>query len=361
MLACRVEGFDPSGYLAPREVRRLDRSQQLAIAAAQDAVDHAGVALPPPERCAVVCGVALGASGTYEEQLFGLMERGPRAVSPFTVPTVMPSSTTVQLSLRFGFRGPAMSVSSACASGAAAIGEGVELLRRGAADLVLAGGSESPLISGAMCGFQRMDAFSRNVAEPELASRPFDIDRDGFVMGEGAGFVLLCRAADAQDPLGYVLGYGTSSDAHHLVAPPPDGEGALRCMRLALEDAGVTPASLNHVNAHGTSTPLNDAAEAHALLALLGDLEVPVTSIKGTTGHMIAAAGAVEAIMTLWSLRTGLVPPVAGLRTVAPDVKPLDVVRDLPRPIDAGLGLTNSFGFGGANASLVLGVTPTGS
>jgi 3-oxoacyl-[acyl-carrier-protein] synthase II len=359
MLVCRVEGFDPSGYLAPREVRRLDRSQQLAIAAAQDAIDSARVELPPPERCAVVCGVGLGASGTYEEQLLGLRERGPRAVSPFTVSTVMPSSTTVQLSLRFGFRGPAMTVSSACASGAAAIGEAVELLRRGAADVVLAGGSESPIIFGAMCGFQRMDAFSRNVLEPERASRPFDIDRDGFVIGEGAGFVLLCRAADALDPLGHVLGYGTSSDAYHLVAPPPDGEGALRCMRLALADAGVTPAQLNHVNAHGTSTPLNDVAEAHALLSLLGEADVPVTSNKGTTGHMIAAAGAVEAIMTLWSLRSGLVPPVAGLRTVDPAVKPLDVVRDVPRPVEAGLGLTNSFGFGGANASLVLGLSPT--
>lgn len=359
MLACRVDGFDPSPYLAPREVRRLDRSQQLAIAAAQDAVDSAAVELPPPERCAVVCGVGLAASGTYEEQLVRLWERGPRAVSPFTVPTVMPSSTAVQLTLRFGFRGPAMTVSSACASGAVAIGEGVELLRRGAADLVLAGGSESPMIYGAMCGFQRMDAFSRNVHEPERASRPFDIDRDGFVIGEGAGFVLLCRAADAVDPLGYVLGYGASSDAHHLVAPPPDGEGALRCMRLALDDAAVIPAQLNHVNAHGTSTPLNDVAEAHALLTLLDGVEVPVTSNKGTTGHLIAAAGAVEAIVTLWSLRRELVPPVAGLRTVDPAVKPLDVVRDVPRPIGPGLGLTNSFGFGGANASLVLGLSPT--
>ena len=359
MLACRIEQFDPSGYLAPREVRRLDRCQQLAIAAAQDAIDGAGLELPPPERCAVVCGVGLGASATYEAQLLTLAERGPRGVSPFTVPTVMPSSTTVQLSLRFGFRGPTLTVSAACASGAVAIGEGVELLRRGAADLVLAGGFESPVNYGAMCAFHRMDAFSRNVHEPECASRPFDIDRDGFVIGEGAGFVVLCRASDARDALGYVVGYGSCSEAYHLVAPPPDGEGALRCMRLALDDAGITSGQINHVNAHGTSTPLNDVAEARALLALFDDAEVPVTSNKGTTGHMIAAAGAIEAIMTLWSLRHGVVPPVAGLRTVDPAVKPLDVVQEVPRPIAAGLGLTNSFGFGGANASLVLGLSPT--
>ena len=229
----------------------------------------------------------------------------------------------------------------------------------GAADVVLAGGAESPVSYAAMCAFQRMDAFSRNVGQPECASRPFDLDRDGFVIGEGAGFVLLARASDAAHPLGHVRGYGASSDAYHLVAPPPDGEGALRCMRLALEDARVGPEQLNHVNAHGTSTPLNDVAEARALLTLLADLDPPVTSNKGTTGHMLAAAGAVEAIMTLWSLRAGLVPPVAGLRTVDPAVKPLDVVCDAPRPIGAGLGLTNSFGFGGANVSLVLGLSST--
>jgi 3-oxoacyl-[acyl-carrier-protein] synthase II len=359
MLACRVKGFDPSAYLVPREIRRLDRVQQLAIAAAQDAMDAAGMEMPSPERCAVVCGIGLGASATYEEQFAGLVQRGPRGLSPLTVPTIMPSSTAAQLSLRFGFRGPAMTVSAACASGAVAIGEGVELLRRGAADVVLAGGAESLITYAAMCSFARLDVFSRNLSQPEFASRPFDIDRDGFVLGEGAAFVLLCRASDARDPLGYVLGYGSNSDAHHLVAPPPDGEGALRCMQLALDDAGAAPADLNHVNAHGTSTPLNDAAEAHALLALLGEVEVPVTSNKGTTGHMIAAAGAVEAVMTLWSLRAGLVPPVAGLRTLDPAIKPLDVVRDVPRPIGAGLGLSNSFGFGGANAALVLGLSPT--
>jgi 3-oxoacyl-[acyl-carrier-protein] synthase II len=357
MLTCRVVGFDDAVYLSGAEARRLDRCQKLAIGAAQDALT--GIELPAPERCAVVCGVGLGASATYEAQVANLHARGPRGVSPLAVPLIMPSSTAAHLSLRFGFRGPAMTVSAACASGAVALGEAVELLRRGAADLVLAGGVES-LGYGATCAFLRLDAMTRNVTTPQLASRPFDVDRDGFVIGEGAGFVVLVRAVDTTAALGYLLGYGTSSDAYHLVAPPPDGEGALRCMRLALDDAGVTGQDVNHVNAHGTSTPLNDLAEARALQALFGATTPPVTSIKGSTGHLIAAAGAVEAIMTLWSLRHGLVPPIAGLRTVDPEFATLDAVHDSPRRLsDGGCALSNSFGFGGVNASLVVGLTPS--
>jgi 3-oxoacyl-[acyl-carrier-protein] synthase II len=359
MLACRVQGFDPSGYLSPVEARRLDRCQQLALAAAQDALDSAGVRLPAPERCAVVCGIGLGASATYEQQFGELARRGPRGMSPLTVPMIMPSSAAARLSLRFGFRGPAITVSAACASGAMAIGEGVELLRRGAADLVLAGGAEALVNYAAMCAFLRLDAMTRNVDEPALASRPFDVDRDGFVMGEGSGFLVLCRPSAAPSPLGFVLGYATNSDAHHLVAPAPEGEGAVRCMRLALDDAGAGPGDVSHVNAHGTSTPLNDLAEAQALNAIFAQAPAPVTSNKGTTGHLIAGSGAVEAIMTLWSLRAGAVPPVAGLRTIDPACGPLDVVRDEPRPIGEGVGLSNSFGFGGANAALVVGINPT--
>src|SRR5215472_5930392 len=356
-LVCRVKGFDPATYLAPVEVRRLDRSHALALGAATDAVAQCGE-LPEPARRAVVCGVGLGAASTYEEQTSNLLERGLRGVSPLTIPMVMPSSVAAHLSLRFGFEGPCLTLSAACASGAAAIGEGVELLRRRAADVVLAGGVDSLVNYGAMCCFMRLDAMSRNVSCPGLASRPFDADRDGFVMGEGAGFVVLRRledvAASGPGPLGLVLGHASTADAHHLVAPSPDGEGALRCMALALADAGVRPCDLAHVNAHGTSTVLNDRAEAAALTALLGASCPPVTAVKGSTGHMIAGSGAVEAIVSLVSLRHRLVPPVAGLRTVDPDFD-LDIVQRTPRQGPAGYALSNSFGFGGTNTALVLG------
>jgi 3-oxoacyl-[acyl-carrier-protein] synthase II len=355
-LVCRVSGFDPAAYLTPVEVRRLDRSHALAIAAAADALGQCGE-LPDPARRAVVCGIGLGAASTYEAQVSGLLRQGVRGVSPLTIPMVMPSSAAAHLSLRLGFQGPSVTVSAACASGAAAIGEGVELLRRGAADVVLAGGVDSLVNYGAMCCFLRLDAMSRNVGCPELASRPFDRDRDGFVMGEGAGFVVLQRLEDvspsAPGPLGLVLGHASTADAHHLVAPSPDGAGAVRCMELALADAGVQPRDLAHINAHGTSTVLNDRAEAAALTSLFAGSCPPVMAVKGSTGHMIAGSGAVEAIVSLLSLRHRLVPPVAGLRTVDPAFK-LDIVQGKPRQGTPGYALSNSFGFGGANTALVL-------
>jgi 3-oxoacyl-[acyl-carrier-protein] synthase II len=356
-LVCRVRGFDPAGYLTPAEVRRLDRSHALAIGAAADALDQCA-GLPEPARRAVVCGVGLGAASTYEEQTSGLLERGVRGVSPLTIPVVMPSSAAACLSLRFGFQGPCLTVSAACASGAAAIGEGVELLRRGAADVVLAGGVDSLVGYGAMCCFIRLDAMSRNVGCPGLASRPFDADRDGFVMGEGAGFVVLQRLEDipasGPAPLGLILGHASTADAHHLVAPSPGGEGAVRCMELALADAGVQAGDIAHVNAHGTSTVLNDRAEAAALRTVFGDSGPPVMAVKGSTGHMVGGSGAVEAIVSLISLRDRLVPPVAGLRVLDPEIG-LDVVRDAPRRSGPGYALSSSFGFGGANTALVLG------
>src|SRR5215472_11175098 len=281
-LVCRVSGFDPAAYLTPAEVRRLDRSHALAIGAAADALGQCGE-LPPTARRAVVCGIGLGAASTYEDQVSRLLAAGAHGVSPLTIPMVMPSSVAALLSLRFGFEGPCVTVSAACASGAAAIGEGVELLRRRAADIVLAGGVDSLVGYGAMCCFMRLDAMSRNVSCPELASRPFDADRDGFVLGEGAGFVVLKRLEDVAppgpEPLGLVLGHASSADAHHLVAPSPDGEGALRCMALALADATLRTSDIAHVNAHGTSTVLNDRAEAAALQTLFGGSCPPVTAV----------------------------------------------------------------------------------
>lgn len=358
VLVSRVQAFDPSRYLSPVERRRFDRAHQLAIGAAQDAMDQSGPELPPRERCAVVCGVGLGAAAIQEEQHGRLLAHGLKGISPLAIPTMMPSALTALLSLRFGFTGPCLTVSTACASGASAIAHGVVLLRGGAADLVLAGGADSLLTYSALAGFVRLDVMSRQVECPELASRPFDQNRDGFVMGEGAGFVVLQRAADVSSTgrpvFGYVLGHASTADAFNLVTPCPDGRSALACMRLALADAGVTIDDLSHVNAHGTSTVPGDSSEGIALSSLSGTTRVPLTAVKGTTGHLIAGSGAVEAIVALRSLQARLVPPVAGLRQIDSRID-LDIVRDVPRPIGLGPALSNSFGFGGMNTALVLG------
>jgi 3-oxoacyl-[acyl-carrier-protein] synthase II len=355
VLVARVTGLDPGAVLPPVHVRRFDRCHHLALAAARDALG-AVPELPPPERCAVVCGVGLGANAYHERQHEELLRGGLHALNPLTVPVVMPSSPAVLLSLQLGFLGPVLTVSTACASGATAIGEGAELLRRGAADLVLAGGVDALLTHSVVCSFLRLDAMTRAVAGAP-ASRPFDVDRDGFLLAEGAGFVVLQRPADVPNEataLGTVAGYGTCAEGHHLVAPEPGGAGALRCMRLALADAGLTPSDVRQVNAHGTSTRAGDLAEAAALSVLFTDSGPPVTAVKGTTGHMIGGSGAVEAIVALASARTGTVPPVAGTRRVDPAIA-LDVVLGAPRQVGAGHVLSNSFGFGGIDACLVLG------
>jgi 3-oxoacyl-[acyl-carrier-protein] synthase II len=358
VLACIVSDFDPTSFLTPVEIRRLDRCHQFAIGAAQEAIDAvAGGPMPAAERGAIVCGVGFGATATYETQHERLLDQGLRALSPLAIPMVMPNSVTAHLSMRFGFRGPAHTVCAACASGTLAIGEGVDLLRRGSADLVLAGGADAMVTYNAICSYLRLDAMSRNVRDPAHASRPFDVGRDGFVLAEGAGFVVLERLADARANgrriYGLVLGFGSNSDAYHLVAPSPNGEGAQRCMELALLDAGIGIADVAHVNAHGTSTPLNDSAEASALCRLFRGTTPPVSAVKGTTGHMIGGSGAVEAIVALWSLHHGLAPPIAGLEQLDPAC-PIDVVIGEPRALADGAVLSTSFGFGGANACLVL-------
>jgi 3-oxoacyl-[acyl-carrier-protein] synthase II len=357
VLVCRVAGFNPSAYLTALERRRFDRTHQLAIGAAQDALDACGADVPLPDRCAVVCGVGLGSAAAHEDQHRRLTSAGLKGISPLAIPILMPSAAAALLSLRFGFRGPCLAVSTACASGATAIAEGVELLRRGAADLVLAGGCDSLITYSALAGFIRLDVMSRHVEAPDLASRPFDEQRDGFVMGEGAGFVVLQRVTDAasagRQVLGLILGHASTADAYNLVAPSENGEGALACMRAALEDAGVTAADIAHVNAHGTSTVQGDLSEGLALAALFANTAPPVTAVKGTTGHLIGGSGAVEAIVTLRSLSERKVPPVAGLRQIDRRLN-LDIVRSTPRAVGPGLALSNSFGFGGMNTALVL-------
>ena len=368
-LTAPVVDFDPADWLDPREVRRVDRVGHFGLAAAAEAIAQAGLHDPDrgadidPRRVAVVVGSGVGGLTTLEDGVATRVTRGPERVGPLLVPMMMPNATAGLIALHHGFRGAALAVATACASGANSIGEAAALIRAGRADVVVAGGSEAAITPTALAGFARMGALSRRHHDPAGASRPFDRDRDGFVMGEGAGIVVLERADHAErrgaTVLGEVAGYGATCDAHHLTAPDPAGEGALACMEEALADAGISPAEVSHVNAHGTSTPLNDKAESDALVRLFGGTTPPVTSTKGVTGHLVGAAGAVEAVLGLLSARHGLVPPVANLTD--PDVDPaVDLVRGEPRPVTGRVVLSNSFGFGGHNASLVLVAHPAG-
>jgi 3-oxoacyl-[acyl-carrier-protein] synthase II len=279
-------------------------------------------------------------------------------VSPFFVPMMMPNAAAGMISIRFGFTGPALCISTACAAGANAIGEGVRMVRDGSAEVVIAGATEAPVTPLTVSAFARMGAMSTRNDDPSRASRPFDAARDGFVIAEGAGFTVLetlehalARGAKIH---GEVLGYGRNADAHHITAPVPGGAGAAACMQLALDDAGLDSSAIGHVNAHGTSTPLNDATEAEAIRKVFGDVPPPVTSTKGVTGHLIGAAGAVEALAALQAARTGLVPPTANHHRLGDDVPEIDVVHGEARPVDPAPAISNSFGFGGHNASLVL-------
>ena len=354
--ACEVPGFDPGAYLGHKEARRADRVTQLGFAAATDALVDAGDLGADPGRCGVVAGTGVGGLWTQEEEEKVLFERGPSRVSPFLVPMMMANATAGLIAMRHGWKGPNICIATACAAGTHAVGEAARFVRDGSADVVLAGGTEAAITPIAMAAFARMGALSSRSDDPAGASRPFDADRDGFVMGEGAGFLVLERwdRAEARGAriYGEILGYGRNSDAHHITAPSPDGSGAVACMELALEDAGLGPSDIGHVNAHGTSTPLNDAAEAEALVKVFAGSPPPVTSTKGVTGHLIGAAGAVEAVCSILSSRDGLVPPTANHRRTDPNVT-IDVVSGSPRSV-TGPVLSNSFGFGGHNATLVL-------
>jgi 3-oxoacyl-[acyl-carrier-protein] synthase II len=355
--ACEVPDFDPVPYVGPKEVRRTDRAALLGVTAAADAVAAATEAAPfgaDPLRCGVVAGSGIGGIRTLEDQVVGYARKGPSKVGPFLVPMMMSNATAALIAIRHGFTGPNTSVSTACATGAHAIGEGARLVREGMADVVVCGGTESCITPVTIAAFARMGALSRN-PEPERASRPFDRDRDGFVMGEGAGFVVLepyeAAVARGAPILGEVAGYGMTCDAHHITAPVEDGSGAAAAIEMALADAGLPASSIGHINAHGTSTPHNDSAEAAAVAKVFGPGAVPVTSNKGAIGHLIGAAGAVEAIVALLSADRGVVPPTANHEGT--DL-PVDVVAGEPREIGRAPAVSTSFAFGGHNVALVL-------
>lgn len=353
---CEVHDFDATDYIGPKEARRLDRTTQLGFAAASDALADAGDISVDPARCAVISGTGIGGLVTIEDGIHTVAKRGPSRISPFFIPMMMANASAGLIAMRFGWTGPNLCISTACASGANAIGEAGRLIREGSADLVMAGGTEATMTPVAIAAFARMGALSKRNDEPELASRPFDAARDGFVIGEGAAYVVLERLdrAVARGATIYaeLAGYGRNSDAYHITAPSPGGAGAAACMQLALDDAGLDPSELGHVNAHGTSTSLNDAAEAEAVAKVFGDDAPPVTSIKGVTGHLIGAAGAAEAVVTVLSVRDGEVPPTANLDQIGDDID-VDVISGSPRNVGSRPAISNSFGFGGHNASLV--------
>ncbi|AZM75036.1 beta-ketoacyl-[acyl-carrier-protein] synthase family protein [Streptomyces sp. KPB2] len=356
-IACAVPGLDPARHVDRRSRLVHDRFVQLAIVAAREAVADAG--LDPQTwdgaRVGVVVGCGLGGVSTWETQHRRLLERGPEAVSALLVPMLVPNMAAGHLAMDLRALGPNLVTATACASGGTALGTAARLLQDGTCDIVVAGGSEAGVSPLMVTGFAQMGALSRRTEEPAAASRPFDADRDGFVIGEGSGMLVLERPADAEARGATVrarlVGHGASADAHHVTAPDPEGAGAQRAMEAALAQAGVTGRDIDHVNAHGTSTPLNDAVEAAVLGRLLGD-GATVTSTKGVLGHTLGAAGAIEAALTVLSVERSTVPPTANLRRQDPAVD-LDVVAGAAREQKVELAMSNSFGFGGQNAVLV--------
>ncbi len=350
----KVPDWDPAPYFAnPKEARRSDRFTQFALAAAAEAVEQAGELTHDPSRVGVFIGTGIGGISTNETQIVTRHEKGDRRVSPFLIPMMMPNAAGAAVSMRYGMQGPCETIVTACAAGTHSIGAALHAIRAGRVDAALAGGSEAPFCPTSIAGFSNMTALS-NTGE----SRPFDQRRNGFVMSEGAAVLVLEDADKARargaEILALLVGAASTADAHHITAPSPGGSGAIRCMEMAMADAGISPSDVVHINAHGTSTPLNDAAEAEALAKVFGTSGGPaVTSTKGVTGHALGAAGALEAAAAIQSMRNGLIPPTFGLGEPDPDLPQIDLVTEA-RPWTPGPTLSNSFGFGGHNGTIVL-------
>ncbi|MGK7312599.1 MAG: beta-ketoacyl-ACP synthase II [Candidatus Longimicrobiales bacterium M2_2A_002] len=359
--ACEVKGFDPEEYMDRKEARRADRFAQFAMAVSVQAVQHAGLGddLAPanPNRVGVIIGSGIGGISTFEKQTQTMLERGPGRVSPFFVPMFIPDMAPGLVSMRFGARGANYATVSACSSSAHAIGNAYRLVQDGEADVMIAGGTEASVTPLAIAGFGNMKALSTRNDAPEKASRPFDADRDGFVLGEGAGTMILESLEHAQARgatiLGEIVGFGQSADAYHMTAPAPEGAGAQLAIRAALDDAGLEPGDVGYINAHGTSTPANDVNETKAVKAVFGDAadRLVMGSTKSMTGHLLGAAGAVEGIISTLVARTGQIPPTINFETPDPECD-LDYAHNERRERDVRAAVTNSFGFGGHNVCL---------
>jgi 3-oxoacyl-[acyl-carrier-protein] synthase II len=349
----RASAFDPEAYMDPRVARRTDRYAQLAVAAADQAAGEAALAECDRNRVAVVIGTGVGGLITLQEQCESFMARGERGVSPNFVPMMMPNAAAGAVAIRHGLHGPGFSVASACATGAHAIGESMRMIERGAADVVVAGGTEAALTTLCIAAFKRMGALST-----DGVSRPFDARRDGFVMGEGAGVLILEREEHAQARgarvFGRIVGYGASNDAFDMVQPDDEGEGALIAMRAALADAGVDPSEVDFISAHGTGTPINDRIETLAIHRLFGAQAPPVSSTKSAIGHLLGAAGSTEALVCIEALRRKLLPPTINYEEPDPECDLDYLVEGAREAPGATLALSNSFGFGGQNACLAI-------
>ena len=348
-----VQDWDPLPYFdSPKDARRSDRCEQFALAAAGEAIAQSGSLPYDSSRIGTIFGTGIGGLRTLEEQVIVRFEKGERRVSPFLVPMMMSNASGAAISMRYGFQGPAETVCTACAASTHAIGNAARLIAWGRCDAVVTGGSESAATITALAGFANMTALSST-----LVSKPFDATRDGFIMGEGAAVFVLERLDMAIERgahiVAEIVGAASNADAHHITAPSPGGVGATRCMQLALEDAGLQASDIKQINAHGTSTPLNDSAEAQAIEAVFGDRSVPVVSIKGVTGHPLGAAGALEAAAVLLSIEKSLIPPTAGTTVIDPAMN-IDVVMGEPRKWTPGPTISNNFGFGGHNGSVII-------
>lgn len=352
----RVAEFDATSVYGPKDIRRVDRFTQFAAVAAEEAIsDAGGVAAigADPDRTAVIVGTGVGGIETLEEQIMVRLERGARRVSPFLVPMMMGNRGAADISMRYGFRGPCETTVTACAAGTHSVSNGARLVATARCDVVVAGSAEAAMTETSVAGFSNMTALSSSGV-----SMPFDARRDGFVMGEGGAILILeeYERAVARGAKIYaeILGAASTADAHHITSPAPEGTGAVTCMELALIDAGLQAGDVTHVNAHGTSTPANDLAESQAIIKVFGTPGPAVTSIKGITGHSLGAAGSLEAAALALTIERGLIPPTAGLEEQDPEIT-IDVVTGGPRKWQPAPALSNSFGFGGHNGTLVMG------
>ena len=358
--AGEVKGFEPTDYVSRKEARHMDRFIQLAVAASSQALKQAGIQinLSNQNNIGVIIGSGFGGLLTLSEQIRILLERGPDRVSPFLIPMMAANMASAQVSIMLGAKGPNFCTASACSSGSDAIGTAYEIIRRGDAQVMLAGGSEAAVTPIGIAAFNALRVLSTRNSEPQLASRPFDAEREGFVLSEGAAALMLEDLSFAQrrgaNILAEIMGYGVSSDAYHVTQPPEDGEGAVRAMQMALNKAGLATTEIDYINAHGTSTPLNDKMETKAIKAVFGDTayHIPISSTKSMMGHLLGGGGAVEAVICVMVIQHGIIPPTINLTHPDPECD-LDYVPNIARQAKVTTALSNSFGFGGHNSVLV--------
>ncbi len=360
-IAAEVKGFDVESWFEKKQAKNVDHFVQYAVAAAEMAWQDSGLSITEENsvRIGVITGCGMGGLPTIEEYHQVVVERGPRKITPFFIPRVIPNMVSGQISIRLGSKGPNLSQTTACAAGTHAVGEAFRHIAYGDCDVVITGGSEAVICPLAVGGFSAMKALSTRNDAPQAASRPFDRDRDGFVISEGSGMLVLEELESARSRgakiYAEIIGYGQTSDAFHIAAPPEDGEGAARCMAMALRDAGLAPDQVDYINAHGTSTPLNDLCETKAIKTVFGDhaYKLAVSSTKSMTGHMLGAAGGIEAAFTALTVFHGIIPPTINLENPDPDCD-LDYVPLHAREQRIRVALSNSFGFGGTNGVLVM-------